>query len=58
MFCLAACSSSTLETLTDVTHHYLQQMTSLLRHAVDDEAETGDAGFPVRVDRCICVSGS
>ena len=44
---VADCGESVLETLTDISHEYMLQMTRLLRRAVDNDLLNGPSGFPV-----------
>ena len=43
------CGESILDIMTDVTHEYFEQITKLLRTAVDNEAMRGSTGFPVSI---------
>ena len=44
-----AADKSTIDTLSEAAENYFLNLTKLLRHAVDDEAMTGQSGFAVSI---------
>ena len=55
-FFLLDCGESVLETLTDISHEYMLQMTRLLRRAVDNDLLNGPSGFSVSAYKYECLS--
>ncbi|ELT88177.1 hypothetical protein CAPTEDRAFT_228859 [Capitella teleta] len=51
------CSESILDMMTDVVHEYMLRFTRTMRHARDDEALYGSAGFPDVMERVFYEMG-